>query len=602
MNATNLAIATPDNSSEPKTRILVVDDVADNRDILVRRLARRGFEAVEASGGQQALELIAQQSFDVVLLDIMMPDMNGNDVLREVRRTHSDIELPVIMVSAKTQSEDVVESLSMGANDYVTKPIDFNVALARIANQVARKWASDAERVQANGLRAAVKAEGDQRRHQEEQLQYLAYHDPLTGLLNRSAFRDLVNQALDNLVISDNKPAVLFIDLDRFKMVNDSYGHEVGDHLLKGVAERLRAVIRPGIEICRLGGDEFGALVVGQPEPDFAMAQAETIVAALQQPFDVDGRTLQIGASCGVALASTVSAELDVLIKAADLAMYHAKKSGRSNTVLFEPRMMLEQDERRALEEDLRVAVQQGDFRVFYQPIVDVVTGRVKSFEALIRWPHKTRGLIAPDTFVPIAEETGLIINIGEWVLREACKQAMNWPSDVSVAVNLSPLQFRNPSLIGSVVGALAASGLPPQRLELEITESALLGAEKRNHEILRSLRNLGIRVSIDDFGTGYSSMSYLQNFAVDKIKIDKRFVQGLDNGKSSAAIIQAIINLGVEIGVGTAAEGVETQEQLESVLERGCTLVQGYLFSRPLTADDALEFVARQNLRGQQQ
>jgi PleD family two-component response regulator len=197
MNATNLAIATPDNSSEPKTRILVVDDVADNRDILVRRLARRGFEAVEASGGQQALELIAQQSFDVVLLDIMMPDMNGNDVLREVRRTHSDVELPVIMVSAKTQSEDVVESLSMGANDYVTKPIDFNVALARIANQVARKRASDAERVQANGLRAAVKAEGDQRRHQEEQLQYLAYHDPLTGLLNRSAFRDLVNQALD---------------------------------------------------------------------------------------------------------------------------------------------------------------------------------------------------------------------------------------------------------------------------------------------------------------------------------------------------------------------------------------------------------------------
>jgi predicted signal transduction protein with EAL and GGDEF domain len=323
------------------------------------------------------------------------------------------------------------------------------------------------------------------------------------------------------------------------------------------------------------------------------MQQADKLVAALQQPFEVEGRIINIGASCGVALASSVAAELEVLVKAADLAMYHAKKTGRSGTVLFEPRMMLEQDERRALEEDLRLAVRQGDFKVFYQPLVDVSTSTVRSFEALLRWPHKVRGLIAPDTFIPIAEETGLIINIGEWVLRESCKQAMKWPDHISVAVNLSPLQFRNPSLIGSVVGALAASGLNPQRLELEITESALLGAEKRNHEILRSLRNLGVRVSIDDFGTGYSSMSYLQNFAVDKIKIDKRFVQGLDNGKSSAAIIQAIVNLGIEIGVGTAAEGVETPAQLDSVLERGCTLVQGYLFSRPLTAEDATAFLA---------
>jgi len=595
MIATNLAVAQTDTDPgappEHKTRILVVDDVADNRDILVRRLARRGFDAVEAGGGRQALDFIARETFDVVLLDIMMPDMSGNEVLREIRRTRTDIELPVIMVSAKTQSDDVVESLSLGANDYVTKPIDFNVALARIANQVSRKHAADAERAEAHGLRRAVMSESENRRHSEEQLQYLAYHDPLTGLLNRSAFRDLLNQALDDLAVSDTKPAVLFIDLDRFKKVNDNYGHQVGDLLLKAVGDRLRAVISPGIELCRLGGDEFGALILGHTGSDYAMAQAEIIVAALEQPFEVDGRTLQIGASCGVALASSVAAELDVLVKAADLAMYHAKKTGRSNTVLFEPRMLLEQDERRALEEDLRLAVRHGEFKVFYQPLIDVPTGKVRSFEALIRWPHKTRGLIAPDTFVPLAEETGLIINIGEWVLREACKQAMEWSTDISVAVNLSPLQFRNPSLIGSIVGALAASGLSPSRLELEITESALLGAETRNHEILRSIRNLGVRVSIDDFGTGYSSMSYLQNFAVDKIKIDKRFVQGLDNGKSSAAIIQAIINLGIEIGVGTAAEGVETTEQLNSVLERGCTLVQGYLFSRPLTAEDATRF-----------
>jgi diguanylate cyclase (GGDEF)-like protein len=595
MIAQNLAVD-PRNlvgsAPERKTRILVVDDVADNRDILVRRLVRRGFEAVEADGGQEALRLMLTEDFDVALLDIMMPDLGGNEVLRRIRQSKSDTELPVIMVSAKSQSEDVVESLSLGANDYVTKPIDFSVALARIANQVARKHTADEDRQQSRDLKRNMNHETEQRRHSEEQLQYLAYHDPMTGLLNRAAFRDCLNQALDDMVVSDAKPAVLFIDLDRFKAINDSHGHPFGDKLLRAVADRLRAAVSPGIELGRLGGDEFGALVLGHSDSDFAMNEAEKLVTALRQPFDIEGRSLQIGASCGVALASSVNSELEVLVKAADLAMYHAKKIGRSGTVLFEPRMLLEHDERRAMEEDLRAAVRQGDFQIFYQPLVDVSTSTVRSFEALLRWPHKTRGLIAPDTFIPIAEETGLIINIGEWVLREACKQAMNWPEHVCVAVNLSPLQFRNPSLIGSVVGALAASGLAPTRLELEITESALLGAEKRNHEILRSLRSLGVRVSIDDFGTGYSSMSYLQSFAVDKIKIDKRFVQGLDNGKSSGAIIQAIINLGIEIGVGTAAEGVETPAQLNSVLERGCTLVQGYLFSRPLTADDALIFL----------
>jgi diguanylate cyclase (GGDEF)-like protein len=595
MIAQNLALdsrKTEGAAPERKTRILVVDDVADNRDILVRRLVRRGFEAVEADGGHAALALMLAENFDVVLLDIMMPDLSGNEVLRRIRETKSDTELPVIMVSAKSQSEDVVESLSLGANDYVTKPIDFSVALARITNQVSRKHAADDDRQQKSELKAEVRVETEHRRHSEEQLQYLAYHDPMTGLLNRGAFRDSLNQALDDMVVSDAKPAVLFIDLDRFKAINDTYGHPIGDKLLRAVADRLRENVSTGIELGRLGGDEFGALVLGHAASDFAMNEAEKLVTALRQPFEIDGRSLQIGASCGVALASSVNSDLEVLVKAADLAMYHAKKIGRSGTVLFEPRMLLEHDERRAMEEDLRTAVRQGDFQIFYQPLVDVATTSVRSFEALLRWPHATRGLIAPDTFIPIAEETGLIINIGEWVLREACKQAMNWPEPISVAVNLSPLQFRNPSLIGSVVGALAASGLNPNRLELEITESALLGAEKRNHEILRSLRTLGVRVSIDDFGTGYSSMSYLQNFAVDKIKIDKRFVQGLDSGKSSAAIIQAIINLGIEIGVGTAAEGVETAAQLNSVMERGCTLIQGYLFSRPLTADDALAFL----------
>ena len=614
MNMNNLALSpSPSDMAPPqaggavadqpeiKSRILVVDDVADNRDILVRRLTRRGFDAVEAVGGHDALEKLASQHFDVVLLDIMMPDLGGNDVLRRLRQTHSEVELPVIMVSAKSQSEDVVESLNLGANDYVTKPIDFSVALARIGTQLARKRAADAERAnklkledEAKRLHQAIEQESDQRRHSEDRLHFLAYHDQLTGLLNRTAFRDILNQALDNIAISDHEPALLFVDLDRFKVVNDMYGHEVGDQLLKAVADRLRDVVGKGIELARLGGDEFGAIMLEGATPDAAMAEAERVVEALRRPFVVDARTFNIGASCGVARASSCAEDLDVLIKAADLAMYHAKRSGRSGAVMFEPRMLEEQEERRALEEDLRLAVQRGDFQVFYQPLVDVSTGAVNSFEALLRWPHPTRGMIAPETFIPLAEETGLIVNIGDWVLRRACAETANWPSHVGVAVNLSPLQFRSPNLLSSVVSALAASQLDPRRLELEITESALLGAESTNHEILRSLRTLGVRVSIDDFGTGYSSMSYLQNFEVDKIKIDKRFVQGLNKGGGSAAIIEAIINLGINIGVGTTAEGVETEEQFASVLERGCTEVQGYLFSRPLTAEDAKTFLMK--------
>jgi len=587
--------AAPRPEGEATARILVVDDVADNRDILARRLTRRGFEVVEAGGGAEALERIANEPFDIVLLDIMMPDIGGEEVLRQVRQSKSDIELPIIMVSAKSQSEDVVQSLTIGANDYVTKSIDFSIALARITTQLNRKRAGDADRtakrlleLEAEQLHQAISSETAQRQESEGRLSYLAYHDSLTGLLNRVAFRDVLNEALDNVAVSDQPPALLFIDLDRFKIVNDMHGHEVGDRLLRAVAERLRDRLTPKAHLARLGGDEFGVIMVEDTGAEHALAEANKLVRALSEPFYIDEREFRIGASCGVARASADHADLDSLINGADLAMYHAKSNGRGGAVLFEPRMLDEQKERRALEDELRLAVQRGDFEVFYQPQVDVGTGSVVSFEALLRWPHPTRGMIAPDTFIPIAEESGLIVLIGEWVLRTACREAASWPGNIGVAVNMSPLQFRNPSLLPMVVNALAASSLPPERLEIEITESALLGADQRNNEILQSLRELGVRISIDDFGTGYSSLTYLQSFAVDRIKIDKRFVQAMGTSAQSAAIVQAIIKLGTTIGVQTTAEGVETSDQLTSITEQGCTQVQGYLFSRPLRALDA--------------
>jgi diguanylate cyclase (GGDEF)-like protein len=583
----------PDAEASVKPRILVVDDVPDNREVLVRRLVRRGFETEEAAGGREALDKLVRQRFDLVLLDIMMPDMSGNEVLRTLRQTHSELELPVIMVTAKSQSEDVVESLDLGANDYVTKPVDFTVALARINGQLARKRAMDAEREsrehEAAELQQAVAQASDQRRHTEEQLEYLAYHDQLTGLMNRAAFRDMLQTVLARP--EGIETALLYIDLDRFKVINDSFGHEVGDGLIAAVGQRLAGVAPERIKFGRLGGDEFGAIIEDASAAG-ALSDAQSMVEALQEPIAVGGQPFHVAASCGIALASACGRDALVMLKAADLAMYRAKAVGTGAAVLFEPGMLEEQRTRQQLENDLRGAIQAGQFSVFYQPLIDLATGRVACFEALLRWNHPVRGPIPPDSFIPIAEESGLIMGLGEWALRQACAEAVGWPEDISVAVNLSPLQFRSPALLATVVHALASSGLPPSRLELEITETALLQAETRNRDTLKSLRGLGVRVCIDDFGTGYSTMGFLQNFEVDKIKIDRRFVQDLGEEASAAAIVKAITDLGVTLGASITAEGVETRAQLTTVAESGCTHVQGFVFSRPLSSAAAREFL----------
>lgn len=598
----------PAGQADRAPRILVVDDVADNRDILTRRLVRRGFEVVEAAGGHEALRQIETAGFDVVLLDIMMPDLSGNEVLRHIRERFASTELPVIMVTAKSQSEDVVESLNLGANDYVTKPVDFAVAIARINSQLETKKANENTLHSKRSLEArteelnrtlsdrelALRTETSRRQVSEEKLHFLAYHDSLTELLNRQGFRDALHHAIDEMPVHDLEPALLFIDLDGFKTVNDLFGHAMGDRLLCAVGERIRALVPPHFHIARLGGDEFAVITRFSAQPEASMEMAEMLVRELGKPFVVEGTQLNIGASCGVARASHFSSDLDGLIKGADLAMYHAKSNGRGGAVLFEARMLQEQEEKRQLESDLRLAVQHSRFELFYQPLIDIGSRRITGFEALIRWPHPTRGLMSPEIFIPLAEETGLINQLGAWVLREACNEAKTWPEHIKVAVNLSPLQFESPSLLPTLINALAASGLEAKRLELEITESALLGNEGKNVQTLQAIRELGVRVSMDDFGTGYSSLAYLKNFQFDKIKIDRRFVQGLESNVSDAAIVEAIINLSRNIGVGTTAEGIETESQLKAVIGQGCMEGQGYLFSRPLTARDARDFITR--------
>lgn len=599
-----------DNSTpaEPqaKPRVLVADDVADNREILTRRLVRRGFEVVEAVGGLDALDKVAQAAFDLVLLDIMMPDLSGNEVLQRLRKDPACESLPVIMVTAKSQSEDVVTSLSLGANDYITKPVDFEVALARINAQLGIKRAADAARKERQALeqRSAVldvkldetahrlAEESRKRSVSEDRLRFLAYHDSLTGLMNRQGFRDCLFQVLDEMPAKDSEPLLMFIDLDGFKAVNDSYGHDVGDRLLKAVGERMTEILPATSSVARLGGDEFAAILDSVSGSEEALAAR--LIEALSQPYRIGDNTVRIGASCGLARARNFSGDLDGLVNAADLAMYHAKAKGTGGVVLFETRMLEQQRERRQLEIDLHRAVAEMEFEVFYQPILDVKSRNLVGFEALLRWPHKTRGMMSPETFIPLAEDTGLISQIGAWVLRTACEQATRWPEHIGISVNLSPIQFESPSLLPMIVNTLAATGLTPGRLELEITETALLSTEGKNVKLLEAIRQLGVRVSIDDFGVGYSSLAYLRSFRFDKIKIDKRFIQGLRDNQSDTAIVRSIILLGQNIGVGTTAEGIETEDQLGSVVAESCTQGQGYLFSRPLTGTDASDFVAK--------
>lgn len=598
--------------TERAPRILVVDDVEDNRDILTRRLVRRGYEVEEATGGYEALSKIDEGSFDLVLLDIMMPDLNGNEVLRHVRSKFSSSELPIIMVSAKSQSDDVVESLGLGANDYVTKPVDIAVAVARINSQleVGQKNRSvlDTKReLEEKAIKlthtieeidSELKQESKRRHMSEEKLRFLAFHDSLTQTLNRQGFRDALLHAIEERGKSDLEPALLFIDLDGFKAVNDVYGHEIGDKLLCAVSERMQTLVPKEFAVSRLGGDEFAIITHFPKQPENSMELAGKMVEELGKPFEIDGTQIAIGASCGVARASEFSSDLDGLIKGADLAMYHAKSSGKGGAVLFEAQMLKDQADRRQLESDLRLAVQRNEFEIFYQPLFDIVNRNITGFEALIRWPHPKRGLISPEVFIPITEEMGLINQLGSWVLREACKEACKWPDNIKIAVNLSPVQFASSGLMPTLVNALGSSGLAPERLELEITETSLLGNEGHNVRLLNSIRELGVRVSMDDFGTGYSSLTYLRNFRFDKIKIDRRFVQGLECSLSDAAIVDAIISLGNSIGIGTTAEGIETEDQFSAVSHRGCVEGQGYFFSRPLTASDAMKFIetARKN------
>ena len=428
-----------------------------------------------------------------------------------------------------------------------------------------------------NGGWVATFEDVTERRLAEAQIMHMARHDALTDLPNRVLFRERMEHALER----GEKLAVLFVDLDRFRTVDDTLGHPVGEALLCAVTKRLKEAERGSDMVARLGGDEF-AIVQSGARPTDASELAARIIEAVSQPHDVLGQQIVIGASVGIAVAPTDGREPDQLLRNADMALYRAKSSGRGSYHFFQPEMDAQMQERHALEVDLRRAIGQGEFEVFYQPIVEVARREIRGFEALVRWRHPQRGLVSPAVFIPVAEEIGLIGQLGDVVLRQACRDAAAWPDDISVAVNLSAVQFRNPGLPLSIVSALAAANLPAGRLELEITETVLLQDDRTVLDLLHQIRALGVRISMDDFGTGYSSLGYLRSFPFDKIKIDRSFVQELGKKEDCLAIVRAVTQLGADIGMVTVAEGVETEEQLDVLRVEGCNLAQGYLFSQP--------------------
>jgi len=433
-----------------------------------------------------------------------------------------------------------------------------------------------------------------EQRQSEIKIEYMAHHDSLTDLPNRVLLNDRLEYVLGR-VQPGEMVAVHHLDLDQFKAVNDTFGHPCGDKLLRIVAERLRGLVGETDTIARMGGDEFVIVQATIADPAEATSLAQSVIDTLSEPYDIDGQQAVIGVSTGISVGPGDGSNPDKLLRNADLALYRAKSDGRGTFRFFEPVMDLQMQTRRIMEQDLRKALPAGEFELHYQPVVNLASKEISGFEALIRWNHPGKGMISPADFIPLAEEIGFIVPMGEWVIRQACATAARWPDELHVAVNISAIQFRNPGLMQVIVSALAASGLAPTRLEIEITESVLLHNKEATLAVLHQLRALGIRIAMDDFGTGYSSLTYLQSFPFDKIKIDRSFVKNITENSSSLNIVRAVAALANGMGMTATAEGVETAEQLHSIASEGCTEMQGFLFSRPLPAAE----IERQFLSG---
>ncbi len=592
--------------------ILIVDDTPQNLRLLSDILAQEAYQVRQALSGKMALMAIRAVIPDLVLLDIMMPDMDGYTICQMLKADPTTAHIPVIFLSALSDGLDKAKAFSMGGADYIAKPFQLEEVLARVQNQMALRAAELRNQQLQDELEARVRERTRQleianqelcrevleRKLLQNKLLEIAHHDPLTGLPNRVLFIEQLRQALDAIAVdATTRFSVLFLDCDRFKIVNDSLGHFVGDQLLIAIAQRLTNILGPYHTLARLSGDEF-AVLLSTGDTDRAIAIVEQILAAFTQPFQLEQHEVFITVSIGIAIGHADYRQPEHILRDADMAMYRAKAAGKMQYQIFDPALHEVALQRLQLEIDLRKAIYQQELVVHYQPIIAMHTGRIVGFESLVRWLHPQRGLVSPNMFIPIAEETGLITQIGYWVLHHSCQQLRQWQDEclterpLTMSVNLSARQFAQPDLVEKIDEILAETQLDPHCLKLEITESAIMENAQAAAVLLQKLRARHIQLSIDDFGTGYSSLSYLHSFPVDTLKIDRSFVQQMDGKSADSGLVPLIINIAHKMGMNVVAEGIETPEQSVQLKGFNCDFGQGFLFSKPLESEKAKNLI----------
>ena len=590
-----------------KADILVVDDMPINLRLLSSMLAKEGYQVRQALSGKMALTAMQVVLPDLILLDIMMPEMDGYALCELLKATPDTARIPVIFLSALSDGLDKAKAFMVGGADYISKPFQLEEVLLRVQNQLALRSAEMRMQEFNTQLEERVKERTHQlelanrelyremleRRVLQTQLLEMAHHDALTGLPNRALFIDRTKEALvANQADETARFAVLFLDCDRFKVVNDSLGHFIGDQLLLAIARRLATTLPSHATLARLGGDEFTVLLTDVTDLESVIQTVHQTLEAFTKPFQLERHEIFITASIGIAIGNPDYSQPEHILRDADMAMYRAKASGNTPYQVFDPTLHHLALQRLQFEIDLRKAVQQQEFIVHYQPIVAIATGNIVGFEALVRWQHPQQGLISPATFIPIAEEMGLIPQIGHWVLHHACQQLRQWQDEkltafpLTMSVNVSARQFAQADLLEQIDHILAETQLKPQQLKLEITESAIMENAQAAAAILRALRERQIQLSIDDFGTGYSSLSYLHSFPVDTLKIDRSFVNQMGESSDSLGLVPLIINIAHKLEMAVVAEGIETQAQLNHLKDLNCDYGQGFFFFKPLEAE----------------
>ena len=589
---------TPNPSGIPGD-ILIVDDTPENLRLLSGMLTQHGYNVRKAINGQMALRAVRTVPPDLILLDIMMPDIDGYEVCQQLKDHSQTCEIPIIFLSALNDVFDKVKAFKVGAVDYITKPFHLEEVLARVQNQLALQAAEKEIRLLNSELETRVEDRTKQLEEANTKLLYMALHDGLTTLPNRVLFMERLKEALDHTKANEMYHfAVIFLDCDRFKVVNDSLGHIVGDELLIAISNRLQKLLKPEDTLARLGGDEFGILLTDIPDINTAVNLANQILEALYYPFQLLRHEVFINASIGITLGNNTYEKPEHLLRDADNAMYHAKGLGKARYHIFNPDMHNSALQLLHLETDLRRAINQQEFIVYYQPIIEFNTGKITGFEALVRWYHPERGLVSPGLFIPVAEETGLITPLGNLVMREACHQLHQWQQQkitdypLTMSINLSVRQFAQPNLIDLIDQIIEEAQINPEYIKFEITESAIMENTQTAKLLLKQLRERKIKLCIDDFGTGYSSLSYLHSFPVDTLKIDRSFVRSIDEKSTNLGLVPAIISIAKTMGMSVVAEGIETNTQLTQLKKLNCDFGQGYLFSKPAEAEKIMELV----------